>query len=159
MQEVRGSNPLSSTLLAGMFSDVGAWDHGAFDNDDAADWTYTFEGFDRDSGLHFLSSTFAATESSPIDADIGAAVVAAAAVVTWLLGNTDGTDSAYAATAAGWVAQNPGAPSAGLMGAARVALVRVISGESELAQLWQESGDDAWRAEIGRLDRLLANAE
>ena len=135
---------------------MGAWDVGPFDNDDAADWSYAFEGLDRESGLHFLSETIATTESTPIDADIGAAVVAAAAVVAWLNGDTNHRTSVYAETVTAWVDANPGPPSAELVARAREALTRVASDRSELAALWQESGDEAWRGELQRVDAALA---
>jgi hypothetical protein len=133
---------------------MGAWDVGPFDNDDAADWGYAFQGLDRESGVHFLSETIATTEST--DAGIGAAVVAAAAVVAWLNGDTNHRASACAETVAAWVDANPGPPSAELVARAREALSRVASDGSELAALWRESGDEAWREELQRIDAALA---
>jgi Domain of unknown function (DUF4259) len=104
----------------------------------------------------FVHRHLATTESTPIDADIGAAVVAAAAVVAWLNGDTNHRASAYAETVAAWVDANLGPPSAELVTRAREALSRVASDRSELAALWRESGDEAWRSELQRIDAALA---
>jgi hypothetical protein len=136
---------------------VGAWGTGPFDNDDAADWTYGFEGLDRDAGLRLIVDAFTATAAEPLHDYLGASAIAAASVVTWLLGDRQGMDSPYAEQAASWAARHPGPPSTELVASARAALLRVGSDQSELAALWEESGDEAWRQELQRIDSLLAS--
>jgi len=61
---------------------MGAWGEGAFDNDDAADWSWEFENADLTAGLQLitdaLSAAAQADDAAYLDERDGALAVAAA---------------------------------------------------------------------------------
>lgn len=135
---------------------MGAWDADPFGNDDAADWAAEFELLDRTAGLQVLDAVFAAANQADyVEAPDGSIAVAAAQVVAWLLVPDLVGASSYSATAVAWTQRCGGQPDQAMVDAARRALQRVQSDESELAELWNETGEDAWRLELRRIDDLL----
>ena len=82
---------------------MGAWGADPFDNDDAGDWAWGFADADSATGISIVDAALAVASDSPIDAPTGAITVAAATVVTWLLGDVAHTESAYGADALAWV--------------------------------------------------------
>jgi hypothetical protein len=64
-------------------------------------------------------------------------------------------DSPYGESAVAWIRSAGGPPAPALMASARQALQRVQAEGSELAELWDESEGDAWRADLQRLDAAL----
>lgn len=133
---------------------MGAWGAGPFDNDDAGDWAYDFEGADAPEGLRLLAEALDVGDDY-LEAPEGTVAVAAAAVVTWLQDPASIPESAYGEDAAEWVRSAGVAPTGELRAAARHALDRVRSDESELAELWAEGDGDAWRASIEELSTRL----
>lgn len=137
-------------------SPMGAWDADPFGNDDAADWAAEFEALDRTAGLQVLEAVFAAANQADyVEAPDGSIAVAAAQVVAWLLVPDLAGASSYSATAVAWTQRCGGQPDHAMVDAARRTLQRVQSDESELAELWDETGDHAWRSELQRIDGLL----
>jgi len=135
---------------------MGAWDADPFGNDNAADWAAEFELLDRSAGLHVLAAVFtAANQADYVEAPDGSIAVAAAQVVAWLLVPNQIRASSYSTTAVAWTQRCGGQPDQAMVDAARQVLQRVQSDESELAELWNEAGDDAWRVELQRIDDLL----
>jgi hypothetical protein len=133
---------------------MGAWGEGPFDNDDAGDWAYDFEGADQSEGLRLLTEALDVGDDY-LEAPEGAVAVAAATVVTWLRDPSSIPDSAYGEDAAAWVRASGVSPSDELRSAARRALDRVRSDDSELAELWAEADGESWRASIGELATRL----
>lgn len=135
---------------------MGAWGEGPFDNDDASDWAYEFDGVDAPEGLRVVADALDVGEHGEyLEASDGANVVAAAAVVTWMRDPGVIPDSPYGEAAAKWVRTTHPTPSGELVAAALAALDRVRSDESELAELWSESDGPAWSDALVELEARL----
>jgi hypothetical protein len=135
---------------------MGAWGEGPFDNDDAGDWSYEFDGLDEAAGLEVLVG---ALDVGPPDAYLeapeGSIAVAAAVVVSWLSDPDHIPDSPYGESAAAWVRSAKPTPTASLTSAARAALGRVRADGSELAELWAEADPVAWQKALDQIDAQL----
>ncbi len=120
---------------------MGAWGNGPFENDDAADWVYALE----DSGVSAIRSAIE-LGAGDVEAPQAAAAVAAAAVVALARGlDVESTDEVSA-----WLADADAEQVRSLAPAAAAALDRVLDG-SELAELFDETGDDDWRVQVSAL--------
>ena len=116
---------------------MGAWGTGPFDNDDAGDWVFELE----DDGVAAVRAALDVPADSTADRE--AAAVAAAAVVAL----AQGVSVESSAEVDDWLAAAE--PSAleelgALAPAAAAVLQRILDG-SELADLYDETGDEAWR--------------
>lgn len=120
---------------------MGAWGSGPFDNDDAGDWVYSLE----DSGVSALRSALE-LDGGYVQAPEAAAAVAAAAVV----GLARGLSVESTEEVSDWLEDADTEEVRSLTGAAVSALGRVLEG-SELAELYDESGDDSWRDQVNAL--------
>ena len=137
---------------------MGAWDVKAFDNDTACDWAY---GLDEAEDLSLIEATFENLETGGevIDGDVACEALAACEIVARLRGN-EGYRDGYTESVDQWVAKHKNLqPSPQLIARAKSAIDRVLSEDSELAQLWAESDSgDEWRATVeelrGRLDSI-----
>jgi hypothetical protein len=116
---------------------MGAWGYGAFDNDDAADWVAELASGGFDSIEAALQEV---TTSDYVDGYAGARGVAAADVVARLVSGS-GDTNAYSKDVAAWVGANQQQVVPALIEASRETLRRIRSDESELLELWRESGD------------------
>lgn len=135
---------------------MGAWGEGPFENDDAGDWAYQFDGLDGATGLQVLADALALVEADEyLEAPEATAAVAAAAVVSWIHDPKAIPESPYSDAAATWVRRARPTPSASLVAAALSALNRVRTGESELAELWAEGEDAAWRESLTQIETRL----
>jgi hypothetical protein len=135
---------------------MGAWGEGPFDNDDAGDWAYEFDGVDEATGVQLVADALDLGEAGDhLGAPEGTTAVAAAAVVSWLHDPGAIPDSPYGEAAAAWVRTARPTPNASLTAAALAALDRVRSSSSELAELWAESGDSAWRESLAQIETRL----
>lgn len=139
---------------------MGAWGADPFENDDAADWAWGFEDLDGPAGLNVLDEALALPgDSDYVEAPEGSMAVAAAQLVAWLVDPADAVSSPYNETALAWVQRASAGPPRSTVAAARQALLRVRSANSELSELWDEEGGDEWASTIGRIDDALARAE
>ena len=130
---------------------MGAWGSGPFENDDAADWAYEFDDAE-DHGV--LRDAFEAVlaESGYLDSREGANAVAAAAVTAAAI---DGDASGLSEDVVAYLGR-AGRPDADSIDLALRALERVGK-DGELAELWDETDDPSWRANLASLrDRLAA---
>jgi hypothetical protein len=135
---------------------MGAWDAGPFDNDDASDWAYEFEGVDAAAGRAIvLDALDLGPPGDDIEEPDAANAVAAVAVVSWMRDGTLIPDSPYGEDAAKWVRSEQPAVDDQLLEAALSALARVQSEDSELAALWAESDDGAWQDSLAELEARL----
>jgi hypothetical protein len=136
---------------------MGAWAEGAFDNDDAADWSLQFENADLQSGLRIiedaLNEAVAAGASDYLECDAGSRAVAAAELVAHIGGGTV-RESSYNAEALQWAARLTPHADPSLAALAGRAVARVIAPDSELAELWDESGP-SWRTSMTELRNRL----
>lgn len=134
---------------------MGAWSTGIFDNDTACDWAYGLEEA-RDHGLieRTLDAVLDAGDDC-IDASDAEEALAAADTLARLLGR-GGVRNAYTEAVDAWVAAHPQPPSAALLDKARRTVARVLGEQSELRELWEESGDGGdWRAAVEDLQARL----
>jgi hypothetical protein len=130
---------------------AGAWGEGAFDNDAAQDWLAQCA---RSTDPAPVSEALdMALLASYIDADDGAAAVAAAELIAGAIGK-----SAAAATtrAVPCLAGRRSDELHALAARARQALARVADRTiSELAQQWEEEKPNPWAANLARLAARL----
>ena len=139
---------------------MGAWGEGAFDNDTAADWSWEFENADLAAGLRLitgaLSAAAQADDAAYLDADDGTRAVAAAELVA-SINDQPIAESPYNETARQWIARVHPSSDLSLTNLARRAISRVTTENSELAQLWDETGSSSWRSAMNELlDKLDA---
>ncbi|MGW4382706.1 DUF4259 domain-containing protein [Kitasatospora sp. NPDC004531] len=133
---------------------MGTWDIGPFDNDDAADFAGELDATDpeeREALIRAVLTNDGTGEFDDLDGDDGARIVAAAALVaSQCPGGTPVT-----------TAHGPEQPlprfAPELRRLALDALAGVLTDDSELAELWDESDEGpAWRSEVERLRAVLA---
>lgn len=132
---------------------MGAWDVGIYDNDDAADWSAEL----ADRGLMAVEDALdAALDAGYIEAPEGACALAAADVIARLVSGR-GDDSAYCESVVTWVAAHPEAPPPALVAKAARAVDRIGGEDSELAELWSETGADSaqWRLTLEGVQQRL----
>lgn len=127
---------------------MGAWGHGNFENDVAADWVYEiFEPGDHvpyvTKGLEGVAHT---PDGADLDADVASTGLAAADVIAAWLGNP-GRDANDTVTVWSKAQASKGAPDPALVQMARDVVHRVIT-KSELLELWEDNEDGGadWKA-------------
>ena len=117
---------------------MGAWGSGSFENDDAMDWVIDLE---EAGDLSILTDAFEAVtdqDADDLEAPDCAAALAAAEVVAAMAGRPA---AALPDEVTAWIAGRE--PASGpLKALARRAVDKVLAG-SELAELWEESDDNA----------------
>jgi len=133
---------------------MGAWGTDVFENDAACDWSYDLaeKGMAH---IHDALSQVLETEGDYLDADLGSEGLAACDVVARLAGNP-GQQDAYTETVDVWVAEQSDPPSEALVTQALQVIDRVLAKGSELAELWDEDGEDnEWRDQVAALRKRL----
>jgi hypothetical protein len=139
---------------------MGTWAEGAFDNDDAADWSWQFDGADEASGLQLiedaLKQAVEAGAARYLEIDVGARAIAAAGLVAHIAGHPV-RETPYNEDALRWAARVSPHARPSLAGLARQAVVRVTGPESELAELWDEA-ESSWRTSMTELAFNLQGA-
>jgi hypothetical protein len=110
---------------------MGAWGHKTFENDDASDWLYELE---ESSDLSVIES--ALTFEGYIEAPDGCNALAAAEILLALAGKPH---SKLPENAAACVAEHSHLNSTKLFPVAAASLTQVLSDNSELKELWQET--------------------
>lgn len=132
---------------------MGAWDTGSFDNDDAMDWVAYLQESDTLEPLE----TALDVEGDFVDSPDGAVVLAAAETLLAFVGQAS---AATPSQVAQWVSGHRYLDTRPLKGPALAALDLVISEDSELAELWDESDSgQKWRADVQRLRETLSAAD
>ena len=133
---------------------MGAWGERAFDNDTANDWAY---GLDEVTDLSLIEAAFdevAEVGDDYLDQDPACSALAACEVLARLRGNF-GYRNSYTEKVDAWVAAHPREPSPQLLARASAVIDRVLEKNSELRDLWQESGDATWRDVVEDLRRRM----
>lgn len=133
---------------------MGTWSHEPFGNDDACDWSY--ELLDSND----LSAVEAALNAvlngdDYLEAATASNAVAAVEVIAKLLGKGTQTDT-YTENVDKWVADVHLTPTPALIEKAKRALARILGDNSELKELWQESGATEWEASINSLQAVVS---
>lgn len=129
---------------------MGAWGALAFDNDDENDWAY---GLDGVSDLSLVESAFGqvvAAGSGYLEQGSACEALAACEVLARLRGQP-GYTNAYTANVDRWVAAHHIDPPSGLISRGDAVIVRILGPESELRELWEDAGDEEWRAGVDDL--------
>jgi hypothetical protein len=125
---------------------MGAWSHEPFGNDSANDWGY---GLVESTGLGYVEASLdrvLEVGEDYLDASDAEEAVAAIEVLAKLLGKGTQVDSCTRKIDA-WVKATGSMPSPALRLKAKQALQKVMSENSELCELWEESDEGAqWKA-------------
>ncbi|MHC5018677.1 MAG: DUF4259 domain-containing protein [Planctomycetota bacterium] len=127
---------------------MGAWGHGNFENDVAADWVY--EIFEPGDHVPYVTQGLEAVagvaDGAALSADACNTALAAADVIAAWLGNP-GRDANDTVTVWAKAQASKGAPDPALVATARRVVERVLAG-SELLDLWAENEDGGadWKA-------------
>ena len=145
---------LLSMLFLTAIAGAGAWDVGPFDNDDALDWVWELESSDDLSALE-AALRAGASEGSYIEAPTGSVAIAAAEVVAALTGNPlpQLPDEVVS-----WTSNRSLSKDSELVRLARKVIAAVQnSTNSELAELWSESGElfEIWTSGLSDLQQRL----
>lgn len=131
---------------------MGTWGPGPFENDKAADFGGDLDDLveqERPVAIREALRT-AALQADSLNSSEGDVAVAAAAIVAAQCAGGQPTNPNY-----GPKKQVPPLP-ADLRTLAIEALNRVVGKNSELAELWDESGGEEWREEMRQLKAVLS---
>lgn len=134
---------------------MGTWDIGPFDNDTAADFSSTVDEAPAEKRAEVLRAAFhevTATGDDYLDSDEAVVAIASAALVAAQCPGGDPVTTAY-----GPKEPLPELP-AELRPLAVAALDRILTPESELLELWEESDGEEWKAGVRKLRAVLAGA-
>ncbi|MFF5501961.1 DUF4259 domain-containing protein [Streptomyces roseolus] len=134
---------------------MGTWDIGPFDNDTAADFSYTVDEAEAGKKADVLRAAFrevTGTGDDYLDADLSVEAVAAAALVAAQCPGGEPVTTSYGPK------EPLGVLPAELRAEAVAALDRVVAEPSELLELWEESDGEEWKAGIRKLRAVLAGA-
>ncbi|MEY8690117.1 MAG: DUF4259 domain-containing protein [Leptothrix sp. (in: b-proteobacteria)] len=134
---------------------MGVWSHEPFGNDTACDWSHELlESTDLAPIESALDAVLNAVDQY-LDADLASEAIAAAEVLAKLLGQGTQTDS-YTKDIDQWIIANPLYPNKILLEKGKQSLERIASPESELLELWEDSGNtDAWMASLKKLTAAI----
>ena len=128
---------------------MGAWGEKAFENDSALDWFNDLEAEGVEALRHLLESVAETDEADYLDIDDGAAAIAAAEIVAAARGR--GRDRVTKPVIA-WLDANADQLVEEDIVLAAGAIERVVAGNSELRELWEEGDvDSPWHADVRTL--------
>lgn len=131
---------------------MGAWGHKTFENDDASDWLYELE---ESSDLSVIENALT-FEDTYIEAPDACNALAAAEILLAIAGKPH---SELPENAAAWVAENTHLNSAPLFPVAAASLAKVLSDNSELKELWEETEEFAsWKDDVKEIIAALHNS-
>ncbi len=135
---------------------MGAWSHEPFGNDTACDWVFELEGSTDFEVIEQAFDQMIDDDDEYLDADYGCVAHAAAELLAKVLGEGTQNES-YPEGIDEWIATLTSEPSAALLQKAVVALDLLLSEESELNELWEESGENypLWKENIATLKAFL----
>jgi hypothetical protein len=135
---------------------MGAWGHRAFDNDTANDWAYDLREADD---LSLVESALAELEGvgdEYLDQDVACNALAACEVLARLRGN-HGYENSYTKKVDEWVKAHPLMPPSSLLARAAAAIDRILGDDSELRELWDETGDTDWHDGVRELRQRVGS--
>jgi Domain of unknown function (DUF4259) len=134
---------------------MGTWAIDSFGNDDACDWTYELEKVSDLSPVEEALNVVLNSGEEGVGAYEATEAIAAIEVIARLQGNW-GKRSAYSERLDNWVEANKILPSAALVQKAHLAIDLILADNSELRELWQETGDyEAWVASVNELKNRI----
>lgn len=127
---------------------MGAWGAGVFENDDASDWVWELEDDNDASVLH---EALAAAVDTPLDELIDATDASNALAAAEIIAAARGHHGAeLPGEAREWIHRNAGIVDARTVTLAAAAVER-IGIDSELKDLWDDSGNVEWAALVADL--------
>jgi len=133
---------------------MGTWSHEPFGNDTACDWGYDLVESD-DLSLIEQAITSVLETGGYLDADLGSEALAAVEVLAKLIGKGTQSD-AYTEEIDKWVKKHTFFPGEELLIRACQAVDRVLSDNSGLKELWDETDDNSWSVSVERLRGVLS---
>jgi hypothetical protein len=134
---------------------MGAWGTGIFDNDTACDWAYDLKETSDLSLIESALDKVLKVGAEYLDASDAEKALAAAEAVARLKGSWGIRDS-YTEKMDKWVETTRLTPPQALVEKALRGIERVLSGPSELLELWGEvEGFIAWEESVKDLSRRL----
>ena len=125
---------------------MGAWGYGAFENDDAGDWAFGLEDTDDLSLVEEAIDSVLEAEVY-LDAPAASEALAACEVIARLQGRYGTRDSSTEDVDA-WVEAHPLRVPPELVEKALQAIDRITGPDSELRELWDDAGAEAWLASV-----------
>jgi hypothetical protein len=135
---------------------VGAWGALVFDNDDANDWAYDLENVTDLSLVKSALDRVDAAGAGYLEQGIACNALDACEVLARLKGQP-GYTNAYTEKVDKWVAAHRIDPPAELITRGNAAIDRILGSDSELKELWKESGDAEWLTAVEDLRRRLTD--
>jgi len=130
---------------------VGSWGARSFDNDDATDFVAELRSNGSGALQDAINEVADLAPEDYLEAPSASRAVAAAEVVAAMLGSAAPD---LPPEVVEWLSTTP-APDPSLRASATAALKQVVA-NSELAELWAESGDDSWREQQANLQQRLS---
>ena len=127
---------------------MGAWGAGPFENDDAGDWVWELED-DVDGSV--IIEALSAVVDTPVDEQPEAPECSNALAAAEIVAAGRGLRGpALPSEASVWIQAHSDLIEPGLIALASGAVERIAI-DSELKDLWDEAGDDAWAAYVSDL--------
>ncbi|HEX5470904.1 MAG TPA: DUF4259 domain-containing protein [Lacipirellulaceae bacterium] len=135
---------------------MGAWDVSSFGNDTACDWAWELkESSDLSVVEETIDRVFDTAEDGYIEAPTGEEAIAACETIARLKGRF-GIRNSYTKDVDKWIAAHPLQPSPEMVEKANNALDLIMSDNSELRQLYEESDSFAeWQASVSDLRQRM----
>ena len=135
---------------------MGAWSHEPFGNDTSNDWAYDLEETKDLSLIEHAFDNVLEQGAEYLDASIAEEAIGAIEVLAKLLGRGTQTD-AYTEKVDEWIKTIQLNPDPALLQKAKHVIARILSKDSELLELWQDSDDfDAWQKSMTRLQAAVS---
>ena len=134
---------------------MGAWGVLALDNDDANDWAYELDSV---SDLSLVESAIAEIESAGagyLDQGVACNALAACEVLARLRGRP-GYTNPYTEKVDRWVGSHQVEPPGVLVARGGAVITRILGPESELREVWEDAGDEEWRAAVEDLRNRMS---
>jgi Domain of unknown function (DUF4259) len=128
---------------------MGAWGMGSFENDDAADWVYEFEGSGASAVASALEQVSALAPDEYLEAPEASVALAAAEIIAAV---RDGDLSNLSESAREALTKHKTSfAGSALSDSARTAVERILA-QSELRELWEEGeGGGGWLEAMAKL--------
>lgn len=132
---------------------MGAWGHGSFENDDAADWVGDFERDGIPAVRSALEQVSTLAQDEYLDATAASMAIAATELVA---ASRDGDLSKLPESIReAFATHRPSLNTAEILEVSRQSIARILH-QSELKELWEESDDnEIWMQEMVRLAARL----
>lgn len=135
---------------------MGAWSHEPFGNDTSNDWAYGLEGTSDLSHIEAALDNALGEEDEYLDASIAEEAIGAIEVIAKLLGRGTQSD-VYTEKVDAWVSTIKQKPGPELINKARQVIALILSSDSELNELWQESDEySMWQASMAQLQAAVS---